>query len=143
LDPSDHHPPPLIQDGGGRGYRSVALNRRAQLRLSASAGVGFVGVSDGLTDLRDGKLDWTYASTGDQAGNTMMTGALPRLRQSSRITRDFVIGFGDTAEAAQAAADGSFQTGLDAVLARFVGEERGVVGREAPATKGTLRGDVH
>ena len=28
-------------------------------------------------------------------------------------------------------------------VARFVGEERGVVGREAPATKGTLRGDVH
>ena len=25
----------------------------------------------------------------------------------------------------------------------FVGEERGVVRREAPATKGTLRGDVH
>ena len=47
------------------------------------ASVGFVGASDGLTDLKDGKLDWTYASTGDQAGNTMMTGALPRLRQSS------------------------------------------------------------
>ena len=28
-------------------------------------------------------------------------------------------------------------------VARFVGEERGVVRREAPATKGTLRGDVH
>ena len=25
----------------------------------------------------------------------------------------------------------------------FVGEERGVIGREAPATEGTLRGDVH
>ena len=28
-----------------------------------------------LDNLKDGKLDWTYASTGDQAGNTMMTGA--------------------------------------------------------------------
>jgi hypothetical protein len=28
-------------------------------------------------------------------------------------------------------------------VARFVGEERGVVGREVPATERTLRGDVH
>ena len=75
------------------------------------ASVGFVGTSDGLTDLKDGKLDWTYASTGDQSGNTMMTGALPRLRQSSRITRDFVIGFGASEAEARAAADGSFATG--------------------------------
>ena len=88
----------------------------------AAASVGFVGASDGLTDLKDGKLDWSYASTGDTAGNTMMTGALPTLRMGQSLSRDFVIGFGDTAEAAQAAADGSFQTGLDAVLARFVGE---------------------
>ncbi|WP_288758482.1 glucan 1,4-alpha-glucosidase [uncultured Brevundimonas sp.] len=87
-----------------------------------AASVGFVGVSDGLTDLRDGKLDWTYASTGDATGNTLMTGALPTLRMGQTLTRDFVIGFGDSAEAAQAAADGSFQTGLDEVLARFVGE---------------------
>lgn len=87
-----------------------------------AASVGFVGVSDGLTDLKDGKLDWTYASTGETAGNTMMTGALPTLRMGRSLTRDFVIGFGDSAQAARAAADGSFQTGLDEVLARFVGE---------------------
>jgi hypothetical protein len=52
----------------------------------------------------------------------MMTGALPRLRQSSRITRDFVIGFGASEAEARAAADGSFATGLDEVLARFNGE---------------------
>ena len=86
------------------------------------ASVGFVGTSDGLTDLQDGKLDWTYASTGDQAGNTMMTGALPRMRESSQITRDFVIGFGHSEAEARAAADGSFATGLDEVLARFNGE---------------------
>ncbi len=87
-----------------------------------AASVGFVGASDGLTDLQDGKLDWTYASTGETAGNTMMTGALPALRQGQSVTRDFVIGFGDSADAARAAADGSFHTGLDEVLARFVGE---------------------
>ena len=48
--------------------------------IAIAAGVGFVGASDGLTDLQDGKLDWTYASTGETAGNTLMTGALPTLR---------------------------------------------------------------
>ena len=86
------------------------------------ASVGFVGASDGLTDLKDGKLDWTYASTGNQAGNTMMTGALPRMRESTQITRDFVIGFGASEAEARAAANGSFTTGLDEVLARFNGE---------------------
>ena len=71
----------------------------------AAASVGFVGVSDGLTDLKDGKLDWTYASTGETAGNTMMTGALPTLRMGQSLTRDFVIGFGKSeAEARQALA---------------------------------------
>lgn len=87
-----------------------------------AASVGFVGVSDGLTDLKDGKMDWTYASTGDESGNTMMTGALPTLRRGQSLTRDFVIGFGESEAAARAAADGSFTTGLDEVLARFNGE---------------------
>lgn len=88
----------------------------------AAAGVGFVGGSDGLTDLKDGRMDWTYASTGETAGNTMMTGALPRLRQGQSLSRDFVIGFGSSEAEAQAAADGAFAVGLDEVLARFNGE---------------------
>lgn len=100
----------------------------------AAAGVGFVGASDGLTDLQDGKLDWTYASTGETAGNTLMTGALPTLRMGETLTRDFVIGFGDSADAARAAADGSFQTGLDEVLARFVGEGERVGWRDYMAS---------
>ena len=87
-----------------------------------AAGVGFVGVSDGLTDLEDGKLDWTYATTGETAGNIMMTGALPRLRQGQSLSRDFVIGLGDSEAEARAAADGAFAVGLDEVLARFNGE---------------------
>ncbi|NBB64770.1 glucan 1,4-alpha-glucosidase, partial [Pseudomonas sp. ODNR1LW] len=86
------------------------------------ASVGFVGVSDGLTDLRNGQMDWAYASTGETTGNTMMTGALPRLRAGQSLSRDFVIGFGADEAQARAAADGSFQTGLDEVLARFNGE---------------------
>lgn len=100
----------------------------------AAASVGFVGASDGLADLQDGKLDWTYASTGETAGNTLMTGALPTLRMGETLTRDFVIGFGDSADAARAAADGSFQTGLDEVLARFVGEGERVGWRDYMAS---------
>ncbi|KAK0331923.1 hypothetical protein LTR94_026990, partial [Friedmanniomyces endolithicus] len=88
----------------------------------ANASVGFVGVSDGLTDLENGKLDWSYASTGPVGGNTMMTGALPSVRRGQSLQRDFVIGFGKSEAEARQAADGAFETGLDEVLARFVGE---------------------
>ena len=56
----------------------------------AQASVGFVGVSDGLTDLKDGKLDWTYASTGETAGNTMMmtiVTATPKGPSRNHVTR--------------------------------------------------------
>jgi glucoamylase len=86
------------------------------------ASVGFVGASDGLTDLGDGRLDTAYRTTGDAAGNTMLTGALPGVGEGQSISRDFVIGFGDSRAAATAAADGALTTGLDEVLARFNGE---------------------
>jgi glucoamylase len=87
-----------------------------------TASVGFVGTSDGLTDLGDSRLDHAYAASGEQPGNLMLTGALPTVAAGQSLSRDFVIGFGPTRAASQAAADGSFATGLDEVLARFNGE---------------------
>ncbi|WP_339914151.1 glucan 1,4-alpha-glucosidase [uncultured Brevundimonas sp.] len=84
--------------------------------------VGFVGVSDGLTDLADGGLDNVYSSTGDQPGNIMLTGALPRVRAGQSVGRDFVIGFGDSRLNAERQTEVPFRTGLDEVLARFNGE---------------------
>ena len=85
--------------------------------------VGFMGASDGLSDLGpDGALDTAYASTGAESGSIMLTGGMPRVRQGQSISRDFVIGFGDSRAAATAAADGSLATGLDEVLARFNGD---------------------
>ncbi len=95
------------------------------LRPSASfesASVGFVGVSDGLTDLADGRLDQTYASTGAASGNIMLTGRLPLIAEGQTLDRDFVIGFGRDAVTAESPADASLATGLDEVLARFNGE---------------------
>jgi len=95
------------------------------LRPSApfeTASAGFLGSSDGLTDIKaNGRLTHAYASTGDTAGAVVLTGALPTIAAGQSLTRDFVIGFGASKAAAEAAADGSFSTGLDEVLARFNG----------------------
>jgi glucoamylase len=95
------------------------------LRPSApfeTASAGFLGASDGLTDLKaNGRLTHAYASTGDTAGAVVLTGALPTIAAGQSLTRDFVIGFGASKAEAEAAADASFRTGLDEVLARFNG----------------------
>ena len=94
------------------------------LRPSApfeAASVGFMGVSDGLTGLKAGGLP-AFTTTGETAGNIMLTGALPRLEQGQSLSRDFVIGFGDSRAAAERSADAAFATGLDEVLKRFNGE---------------------
>lgn len=91
-------------------------------RPFATASVGFIGTSDGLTDLADGRLDHIYRSTGDANGNIMLTGGLQRVRAGETLRQDFVIGFGASRQAARSAANDSFTTGLDEVLARFNGE---------------------
>lgn len=87
-----------------------------------AASVGFVGASDALTDLADGRLDRLYASTGGEPGNIMLTGALPTVRAGQSLTRNFVIGFGADAAAAQTTARATLGSGLDDVLRRFNGE---------------------
>ncbi|WP_082560014.1 MULTISPECIES: glucan 1,4-alpha-glucosidase [unclassified Brevundimonas] len=87
-----------------------------------TASVGFVGASDGLTDLADGRLDNVHETTGNQPGAIMLTGGLPRLGPNQSLSRDFVIGFGSTRTAASSAANRTVATGLDEVLARFNGE---------------------
>lgn len=101
------------------GDTHLALTPSAPFEASS---VGFVGASDGLTDLMDGRLDHRYATTGDQTGNIILTGALPAIRAGQSLARDFVIGFGDSRADAESAAAGSHATGLDEVLARFNGE---------------------
>lgn len=91
-------------------------------RPFTEASVGFVGTSDGLTDLADGRLDHVYRSTGEATGNIMLTGALTPVRRGQTLSQDFVLGFGPSRQTARAAANASFATGLDEVLARFNGE---------------------
>lgn len=115
--------------GGGTGDAALyAWEGDTHLALRSDrpftqASVGFLGASDGLTDLADGRLDTVYRSTGETTGNIMLTGALPRVRGGQSLEQDFVIGFGRSRQDARAAAGGSFDTGLDEVLARFNGED--------------------
>src|SRR5690606_27359000 len=83
-----------------------------------AASVGFVGASDGLTDLADGCLDQLNSCTGVAASNIMLTGVRTTNRQGEGMSRDFVIGFGPSSEAAADAAMASLATGLDEVLRR-------------------------
>ena len=52
----------------------------------AATSAGFVGVSDGLTDLGDnGTLDWNYARTGAEPGNVAMTAQMQTLNNEQRF----------------------------------------------------------
>lgn len=115
-DRAEATPTGLMASEGG-----VHLTLRPSQPFEA-ASAGFLGASDGLTDLKaNGRLTRAYASTGETPGAVVLTGALPTLQPGQTLTRDFVIGFGPTRAAADQAADGAFQTGLDEVLARFTG----------------------
>lgn len=97
------------------------------LTLKSSEGfentsAGFVGVSDGLSDLRDnGVLDWNYRSTGATAGNVAMTAQLKSVKNQT-LVYDFSLGFGHSAEQSEAAAQRTLDTGYAEVLAHYNGE---------------------
>ncbi|WP_374600140.1 glucan 1,4-alpha-glucosidase [Brevundimonas sp.] len=87
------------------------------------ATVGFVGTSDALTDLKaHSRINNAYASTGTSTGNLMLAGALPAIRAGQTLSRDFIVGFGDSEVTASAAGEATVVTGLDTVLANFNGE---------------------
>ena len=87
----------------------------------AAASVGFVGVSDGETQLRrTGRLA-AYADTGAQAGNVALTARLADVPAGATRTYDVVLGFGRTRAQAQAAAAGSLYRGYGAVRAAYEG----------------------
>ena len=62
---------------------------------------GFFGTSDGLTDLRDGRMDWTYPRAGP--GNIVQSGAVGR-RPVASLRFTLVLGFGRSESRALATA---------------------------------------
>src|SRR4051812_2265859 len=84
---------------------------------------GYLGTSDGYTDLQDFRMDWTYASAPDgnvvQTARTQLTG----LRGGRRTT--LALGFGSDAATARSAAraslaDGRAQTAYARGWARYL-----------------------
>ncbi len=88
-----------------------------------AASVGFVGASDGETQLkRDGRLT-PYDTTGERPGDVALSARLAPTPAGGERVYDIVLGFGATEAQAQAAAAGSLRRGHDAVLAAYVGGE--------------------
>lgn len=79
--------------------------------------VGFVGISDGISDLKYKKqLENIYTNTGKEPGNVMLLGKTPT---SSPL--DITIGFGTSKEESYQASAQSLKDGYEAVLAKYNG----------------------
>ncbi|TDI98288.1 MAG: glucan 1,4-alpha-glucosidase [Caldithrix sp.] len=88
---------------------------------------GFVGESDGFTDLKDnGVMDWHYDRADSGGGNVAMMARLQTLNRET-VTFDVVCSFGSSVEESIVQADGSLADGYDAVLNKYngVGSEIG------------------
>ncbi|WP_428613629.1 glycoside hydrolase family 15 protein [Shewanella sp.] len=108
---------------------SSVLTVRADLPFSQTS-VGFVGVSDGLSDLKaNGELNNLYSHTSadkQTLGNVAMTAALPTLKvgdaENPSLSTTFVFGFGQDQASSEQTAQATLDAGYDAVLAAYNGE---------------------
>ena len=87
-----------------------------------STQVGFVGVSDGLTELKAQQPLAGYQSTGEQAGNVAALAQLAAVTKGQTAEFSLVLGFGADEAQSTAAAQATLQHGLDQVLAQYNGE---------------------
>jgi glucoamylase len=108
------------------------LDRYMSVRSSAQfakTSAGFVGSTDGYSDLADnGQMDWQYSWADSGGGNVAMMAELPAVSNGTR-TIDIAVGFGPSHVAATAAADGALGDGYQAVLDTYNGT-RAAVGWE-------------
>ena len=87
-----------------------------------NATVGFVGVSDGLTELKAQKtLTKSYSNTGETPGNVAALLTMPAVQNGVTSEWQQVIGFGKDAASSQTSAQNTLKRGLDPVLAEFNG----------------------
>ena len=99
----------------------------------ARASVGFLLTSDGLKDLQDGRLDWTF----DHLPRPNYGAATLALLTGQPTT--LVVGFGNSEAAARAAAQATLGRGFDAVAQDYIaGWRRYLSGLKAPASPDPL-----
>jgi glucoamylase len=91
-----------------------------------AASVGYLRKSDGLSDLQDGSMDWTF-DTLPKPGYGAATLALPA---GEPVT--LVVGFGPSEQQARAAAQASLARGLDAVARDYIAGWHTYLGRLTP-----------
>ena len=97
------------------GKAASALTTAPALRATSS---GFLGVSDGWTDLRsDHRLDWRYASAAP--GNLVQTGLTSLTGRPGRRDLTLALGFGGAEPAARSAARASLRTGFRRVAGSY------------------------
>jgi glucoamylase len=106
----------------------TATDDGASMTVKTSAKVtqstlGFEGVSDGLSDLKqNGALTNIYSSTGTNKGNVAFTLQMPAVKNGESAQWDLVLGFGKNATESAAAAEKTFASGYDKVLAHYNGD---------------------
>jgi glucoamylase len=105
----------------------------------AQTGCGYLGTSDGWTDLRsDYAMDWHYASA--PTGNVVQTGRL-KINGVGHQHATLALGFGGTTAAASNAADASLGAGFPAVSTRYAAGWHAYLSslQPRPASLGTTR----
>jgi glucoamylase len=106
----------------------TATDDGASMTVKTSAKVtqstlGFEGVSDGLSDLKqNGALTNIYSSTGTNKGNVAFTLQMPAVKNGESAQWDLVLGFGKNATESTAATEKTFASGYDKVLAHYNGD---------------------
>lgn len=117
--------PALSREGGddtaASGDTLVASDAAAASALTAGHGfaatsTGYLGTSDGWTDLADHRMDWRYPKAGP--GNVVQTGEL-RVDGTRHRHDTLALGFGPTRESAVKTARSSLSSGFDRVAARY------------------------
>lgn len=80
---------------------------------------GYLGASDGWTDLRDDRrMDWSYRSA-SEAGNVAQTALLPLTGVGAGRRLTLALGFGGSRDAAVGTARGTLRAGFAAAAARY------------------------
>ncbi len=124
-----------IGDAGSAGADALTAHKGQDFltvkasRGFAAASVGFMGVSDGLTELKSASaLSPAYATTGAATGSILLAAELsPASAQAQTV--DLAFGFGPDAADSAAAAEASLAEGYASVLSHYNGQD-GKVGWE-------------
>ena len=112
----------------GPDYLNAREDDNLYLSLVSSApmlktSAGFVGSSDGWTDLNDnGQMDWQYDWADNGGGNVALTAQLQTVNAGESVVFDIVIGFGSSHNEALTNARTSMAMGYDSVLGAYNGQ---------------------